>query len=109
MIKYAELDDQNKVVNIIIATEAGISLIPGRFIKMDISSNPSRRETSIGGEYNVEKDIFVLPKPWESWTLDENTLEWKSPVGDKPDDNKKYQWNEENQEWQELILVTIEP
>lgn len=108
MIRYAEIDNNNKVVNIIIATEASIQLLPGKFIKMDILSNPERRETCIGGEYNYEKNIFILPQPWPSWVLNEETLEWESPIGSKPEDGKKYNWNEELQSWEEIIPVTLD-
>jgi hypothetical protein len=108
MIRYAELDENSRVINIIVATEAAILSIPGKFIKMDTSSNPLRKETCIGGEYNLEKDMFVLPQPWPSWVLDEDTLEWHSPIGDKPNNDKKYNWNEEDQEWQEIIPITID-
>lgn len=107
MIRYAELDENNKVINIIVGTEAGISSIPGKFIKIDINSNPSRKETCIGGEYNIEKDMFILPQPWPSWILNQETLEWHSPIGDKPNDDKKYLWDEENQMWQEIIPIEI--
>ena len=107
MIRYAEIDENNTVINIIIATEAAIISIPGKFIKMDMSSNPSRKETCIGGKYNAERDMFVLPQPWPSWILNQNTLEWESPIGDKPNDDKKYNWNEESQIWEEIIPIEI--
>jgi hypothetical protein len=108
MIRYAELDENNNVINIVIATEAGILSVPGRFIKMDVQSNPLRKETSIGGTYNSARDMFVFPQPWPSWVLEEETLEWNSPVGNKPDDGKKYNWNEDSQNWEEIIPIEID-
>jgi len=108
MIKYAELDSNSNVINIIMATEASILGIPGMFVKSDIDSNPSRRDAAIGGTYNKIKDKFVHPKPYPSWILNEDTLVWESPIGNQPDDGKKYMWNEESQEWQELFLIEID-
>jgi hypothetical protein len=41
--------------------------------------------------------VFIRPKPYDSWTLDEN-FDWQPPV-EKPDDSEEYIWNEDNQEW----------
>ena len=108
MIKYAELDSNSNVINIIMATEASILGISGIFVKSDIDSNPSRRDAAIGGTYNKIKDKFVHPKPYPSWILNEDALVWESPIGDQPDDGKKYMWNEESQAWQELFLIEID-
>lgn len=108
MIRYAELDSSNKVINIIVGTDASVQSLPGKFIKMDIDSNPSRKETCIGGDYNPDRDMFILPQPWPSWILNEENLEWESPVGDKPSDGKKYNWNEDSGSWQEIVPITID-
>lgn len=108
MIKYAELDSNNNVINIIISTEASILGLPGIFVKSDIDSNPERRDAAVGGTYNKEKDKFVHPKPYPSWVLDKDTLEWVSPIGTQPQDDKKYMWDEENGVWQEIIQVSID-
>ena len=108
MINYAEIDSTGKVINIVVATEASISSLPGTFIKSDLISNPDRREASIGGTYNKEKDKFVFPQPYPSWSLNEETLVWESPAGDQPNDGKVYMWNEENNQWEEIIKVNID-
>ena len=42
--------------------------------------------TDIGGQpgigyfYNEELNAFIPPKPYESWILNEETLQWESPV-----------------------------
>jgi hypothetical protein len=102
MINFAELDSDNKVINVIVATDASITQISGKFIKCsDVTG-----EVSIGGHYDKDRNQFVAPKPFPSWTLNED-LEWESPVGEKPNDGKFYGWDEENQSWYELVRVDI--
>jgi len=55
----------------------------------------------IGYNYDSQRDAFILPKPFNSWILNESTCLWESPVA-KPDDNNIYTWNEEILNW-ELI------
>ena len=47
------------------------------------------------------KDAFYAPQPFASWTLDETTCLWESPVA-KPDDGKIYTWNEDTNNWVEI-------
>jgi hypothetical protein len=52
----------------------------------------------IGWKYDQIRDAFIEPKPFNSWTLNENTCRWEAPVV-KPDDGQRYEWNEQNQTW----------
>jgi len=51
-----------------------------------------------GYTYDQTRDAFIPPKPYPSWTLNENTCLWDPPVV-KPDDGNWYIWNETNQTW----------
>ena len=107
MIKFAELDNENKVVNIVLATDASISSIPGVFIKVDLNNIPQRGDAHIGGEYNFEADKFIAPRPYPSWSLNEDTLVWDAPVA-KPNNGSIYMWDEPNTSWIELEEVEID-
>lgn len=50
----------------------------------------------IGFTYDAERDAFIAPQPFPSWTLNEDTCLWVSPVP-MPDDGKQYIWDEETQ------------
>ena len=65
------------------------------------SYNSSFRKNfaSVGFKYDQYRDAFIEPKPFPSWTLNETTCQWEPPVA-KPDDNRLYTWNEENQQWE---------
>ncbi len=52
----------------------------------------------VGATYDTIKDVFIPPKPWNSWVLDETTYKWKAPV-DYPIDENVYLWNEETTSW----------
>lgn len=55
----------------------------------------------IGGTYDHTNDVFINPKPFHSWVLDNTTWLWKAPV-DKPNDNKEYYWDENAVNWVEV-------
>ena len=52
----------------------------------------------IGYTYDETRDAFIPPKPFDSWTLNENSCLWESPVA-YPDDGQMYTWNEELGTW----------
>ena len=52
----------------------------------------------IGYRYNEELDAFIPPQPYPSWTLNENTYSWVSPVP-YPEDDGAYVWDEEAGNW----------
>ena len=51
-----------------------------------------------GYKYDSTRDAFISPKPFKSWTLNEDTCRWEAPVA-YPDDGKAYRWNEETTSW----------
>jgi hypothetical protein len=50
----------------------------------------------IGYTYDAERDAFIAPQPFPSWTLNEDSCLWAAPVA-MPDDGKQYIWDEETQ------------
>ena len=52
----------------------------------------------VGYIYDKGRDAFMLPQPFPSWTLNEDTCWWEAPVP-YPDDGKDYKWNEETTSW----------
>ena len=55
----------------------------------------------IGYIYDSDKDAFYQPQPYPSWSLNEDSCQWESPIP-YPDDGSDYNWNEENQSWDVL-------
>lgn len=52
----------------------------------------------IGYTYDVSRDAFIPPKPFDSWSLNEQTCQWNAPVA-YPVDGNVYTWNEANKSW----------
>jgi hypothetical protein len=64
-----------------------------------LGGTPFRKNyAGIGFKYDQTRDAFIEPKPYRSWTLNEETCLWESPVA-YPTDGQKYDWNENNQTW----------
>lgn len=63
---------------------------------------PMRKNyAGIGYTYDRVRDAFIPPKPFASWTLNENTCLWDAPVA-YPTDGKIYQWDEATINWIEV-------
>ena len=68
------------------------------------NGNPLRKNfAGVGFTYDQERDAFIPPQTFPSWTLDEETCLWVPPIA-YPDDGKPYRWDEENQVWAELPM-----
>jgi hypothetical protein len=51
--------------------------------------------------YNYNGTGFYAPQPYPSWSLDQTTYLWQSPVP-YPTDGKFYTWDEATQSWVEV-------
>lgn len=70
-----------------------------------LGGTPLRKNyAGIGYTYDRVRDAFIPPKPFASWTLNEDTCLWDPPVA-YPTDGKRYSWNEQTQQWEELTGV----
>lgn len=58
---------------------------------------------SKGFVYDEVRDAFIPPKPFESWILNEETCTWNPPI-ERPSDDTRYTWNEENVRWELIDL-----
>ena len=108
MAHFAKLGTENivetvEVVSNDIATteQAGIDFLRNlykdenaQWVQTSYNSNIRKRFAGIGYTYDQTRDAFIPPKPFESWTLNEDTCRWQPPI-DKPNDNNFYFWNED--------------
>ncbi len=91
--------------NIATTEQAGVDFLRNlyndqnaQWFQTSYNNNIRKNFAGIGYTYDQTRDAFIEPKPFNSWTLNETTCNWESPVV-KPDDGQNYVWNEENQQW----------
>ena len=90
MTIYADLDENNVVINVIVADQEFIDGLPNSAEYVLLTDG------GIGWTYDSATGNFISPQPFPSWTLDSNNV-WQAPTP-KPDGN--YNWNEDTQTWQ---------
>ena len=61
----------------------------------------------VGYTYDAERDAFIPPQSFPSWTLNEDTCLWDAPTA-YPDDGKLYRWDEATLAWVEVTPPTGE-
>lgn len=110
---YAKVN--NGIVEKVIAAEAEffdnfVDNSPGQWIQTSyntrrgehiLGGTPLRKNfAGIGFTYDADRDAFIPPQPYDSWTLNEDSCIWESPVAyPDADSDERYIWNEENQQW----------
>ena len=111
MAHFAKVLD-GKVTNVIVAEEeffnTFVDTSAGKWIKTSYNTiggvhlkggTPLRKNYAcIGYTYDETRDAFISPKPFNSWTLNEDTCLWEAPVA-YPNDGQEYNWNEETKSW----------
>jgi hypothetical protein len=108
MSHWAELDENNIVLRITVgdnndpAGDEGhqwlIDNLGGNWIKTSYNGNIRKNYAAIGYTYDEERDAFILPKPYASWILNEETCQWQAPTP-MPNDEGIYTWNESTLSW----------
>ena len=120
MAHYAFLDENNIVTEVIVGKEEGEEGIDweqhygsfrGQVCKRTSynthgnqhpNNQPFRKNyAGVGFSYDEQRDAFIPPKPFLSWSLDENTCLWNSPIP-RPMDDKLYVWDEPTLTWREI-------
>ena len=121
MAHFAEIDENNIVLRVLVADEVYDNDQPGdewltenlggRWVQT--SYNTYANNHLLGGtpfrgnfagivmNYDEDLDVFLYPQPYSSWVLNESTALWEPPFF-APDDGKKYDWDEETLSWIEV-------
>jgi len=64
-----------------------------------LGGTPLRKNyAGIGYTYDAQKNAFIPPKPYNSWTLNETSCLWEPPTP-YPNDDNRYKWNESTTSW----------
>lgn len=117
MAHFAELDETNKVKQVIVVhnnellDENGVeqeqkgidfcvNLLGGTWKQSSYNRNFRKNFAVVDGIYDPIRDAFIAPQPFPSWVLNETTCQWEPPIP-YPLDGKPYYWNEDIQNWSE--------
>lgn len=117
MAHYAQLNNNNEVIQVIVVSNDNApgefpeseapgaafcsNLLGGEWKQTSYNGNFRKRYAGIGFTYSPEYDAFIAPKPFDSWVLNLETLDWKAPI-DYPQDGKIYEWDEDSTSWIEI-------
>jgi hypothetical protein len=112
MSHFARVNAQGIVEQVIVAEQDFIDTLPDKTSWVQTSYNtqggqhpegrPLRKNyAGIGYTYDRVLDAFIPPKPYASWTLNEDTCLWDAPTP-YPTDGKTYNWDENTQQWAEI-------
>ena len=118
MAHFAEIDENGVVLRVLVVDNAqendGQNFLAntlglgGTWVKTSYNTiggvhtaggTPFRKNyAGIGYTYDSVRDAFIPPKPYASWTLNEDSCLWEAPVA-MPTDGALYTWNEETTSW----------
>lgn len=124
MAHFAKLDSNNIVTQVVTVNndvliengveneQKGIDFLVklfGNEIWKQTSYNGSIRKNyaGVGYTYDSNRDAFIPPKHYASWTLNEDNCTWEAPVA-HPADKNIYNWDENSGQWV-LARVYVEP
>jgi hypothetical protein len=116
MSNFAYIDENGIVTSVIVAEQdiinTGVVGDPKNWIQTSYNTRggihyssetgkPSEDQTKalrknyagIGYIYDATRDAFIPPKPFDSWTLNEDTCLYEAPIP-YPTDGKLYEWVE---------------
>ena len=121
MAHYALINENNVVVNVITGVDEDVTQIDadgkevggsseawehfysclpwfqGLYCKRtSYNANIRKQYAGIGYTYDPTNDVFIKPKPYKNWILDEN-FDWQPPMP-KPQGEGWY-WDQENSNW----------
>lgn len=109
---YAQLDENNIVTQVTVGKDEGeggvdweqyydakrTSYSTRGGVHID-GGKPFRKNfAGIGFKYDAERDAFIPPQPYKSWTLNENSCLWEPPVA-MPQDGQIYDWDDAAGSW----------
>ena len=118
MAHFARLDENNVVTHVSVINDRNILDENGqedeeigiKYLKSIHGEDTKWKQTSYNGNlkkmyagigyiYNEQYNVFLPPKPFPSWTLNTETLEWESPVQRPEKENVVYYWDENDKSW----------
>ena len=114
MSHWAEIDNDNKVIRVLVGDSNDpngdegyqwlIDNLGGTWIKTSYNHNFRKQYAGIGFTYDAINDLFIALQPYPSWSLDQN-FDWQAPTP-KPEEGFWY-WDEDSLSWLETDVQTL--
>jgi hypothetical protein len=122
MAHFAEIDAEGTVLRVLVVADAQEER-GQEFLADDLGLGGTWKKTSyntvggvhsnggtpyrknyagIGFKYDDALDAFIPPKPFASWTLNEDTCLWEAPTPMPVEEGKFFTWNEDTTSWEEV-------
>jgi len=117
MAHFAKLDKDNNVIEVVVVNNIELLTSDGSESEVmgiaflirwsygysnwkQTSYNRKIRKNfaGIGYKYDDQRDAFIPPQPYPSWTLNEDTCLWDAPIP-MPTDGHFYNWDEATASW----------
>ena len=70
-------------------------LLGGDWVQTSYNHRIRKQFAGVGYTYDKTNDVFIVPQPYPSWTLD-NNFDWQPPT---PKPEGDYYWNEDLKQW----------
>ena len=121
MAHFAEVDENNLVTRVLVIEQDMVDTgnwgTPSSWVQTSYNTHGGKHYDQDGVEdsgvalrynyagrgytYDRDRDAFIAPKPYPYWLLVESTCQWEAPVA-RPDDDKRYAWDEDITNWVEI-------
>lgn len=122
MAHFAEIDAEGTVLRVLVVADAQEDR-GQEFLADDLGLGGTWKKTSyntvggvhtgggtpyrknyagIGFKYDNALDAFIPPKPFASWTLNEDTCLWEAPTPMPVEEGKFFTWDEDTTSWKEV-------
>lgn len=108
MSHWAELDDDNKVIRVLVGDNNDpngdegyqwlLDNLGGTWVQTSYNASMRYNFAGIGFTYDPDADAFIAPQPYPSWLLDQNFI-WQAPKPKPTDGN--WIWDETLGDWVE--------
>lgn len=98
---FAEIDGTGMVKRVIVADQSFINSgavgDPKNWIETDTEGSLRKNYAGVGYIYDRNLDVFIPPKPFNSWILNLKTVQYEAPVPRPP--IKGVVWDEKTLSW----------
>jgi hypothetical protein len=125
MAHFAQIDEANLVVQVIVVNNSEINDLPfpesepigvafchslfgadTNWVQTSFNGNFRKNYAGSGYNYDPGRDAFIPPQSYPSWTLNESSCQWEAPIPYPGDKEHFYYWDEAALTWVLIVEET---